>query len=380
MDIVMPQMGESLAEGTVVRWLKNVGDVVTRDEPLLEIETDKVETVVDSPATGTISEIVVDQGTTVSVGAVLATLMVVGETVQPRQNGEQEQSAREAAHFGGADSADVVSFEARRRSYRRSAEPQAAAQPAQVPPEYLYTPDSRDRVAPMSPTRRRISEHMSWSRRIAAHATVFDEVEVGAMSDWLESRRDRQPRLTWTAVVAHATVVSLARFPMLNSAVVDGSIAVRPYVNLGIAVAVDGELVVPVVADAHLDDLDGLAMRITDLTARARTKQLQPHEVRGGTFTYSNPGIAGGLFGTPILNQPQVGILSTNAVRQRPWVIDGQVVARPVMGVSLSFDHRAIDGLMAFQFVAAFGELLADPGALARLRASDLPSFDTTAI
>jgi pyruvate/2-oxoglutarate dehydrogenase complex dihydrolipoamide acyltransferase (E2) component len=174
--------------------------------------------------------------------------------------------------------------------------------------------------------------------------------------------------------------MSLARFPTLNSAVVDGSIAVRPYVNLGIAVAVDGELVVPVVADAHRDDLDDLAMRITDLTARARSKQLQPHEVRGGSFTYSNPGIAGGLFGTPILNQPQVGILSTNAVRQRPWVIDGQVVARPVMGVSLSFDHRAIDGLMAFQFVAAFGEMLADPVALARSRASDLPSFDTAAI
>jgi 2-oxoglutarate dehydrogenase E2 component (dihydrolipoamide succinyltransferase)/2-oxoisovalerate dehydrogenase E2 component (dihydrolipoyl transacylase) len=380
MDIVMPQMGESLAEGTVVRWLKNIGDIVAKDEPLLEIETDKVETVVDSPATGTIGQIVVDEGVTVPVGAVLATLIVVGETVQPRQQSEHDHGARSAAHFGGADSAIAVSFETRRRSYRRSAEPHAADHLPQIPPEYLYTPSSRDRVVPMSPTRRRISEHMSWSRRIAAHATVFDEVEVGAASDWLEGRRDREPRLTWTALIAHATVVSLARFPTLNSAVVDGSIAVRPYVNLGIAVAVDGELVVPVVADAHRDDLDDLAMRITDLTARARSKQLQPHEVRGGSFTYSNPGIAGGLFGTPILNQPQVGILSTNAVRQRPWVIDGQVVARPVMGVSLSFDHRAIDGLMGFQFVAAFGEMLADPVALARSRASDLPSFDTAAI
>lgn len=377
MDIVMPQMGESLTEGTVVRWLKAVGESVRMDEPLLEIETDKVETVIDSPAEGTLGQIFVESGVTVQVGAVIGRLTVIGEVVGTSAGSDPEPGlARSRAHFGHVDSSDVVSFEGRRRVVNVQNTPRKFTGSSEVPSDYIYQPDPRDLVALMSPTRRRIADHMTWSRRISAHATAFDEIEVGSMAEWLRQHKSPDNGLTWTAVVAHAAVICLGDFPAMNSSVIGESIAMRPYVNLGIAAAVDTDLVVPVIFDAHLHDLFELAAKIADVAARARARKLEVHEVRGGSFTYSNPGIAGGLYGTPIVNQPQVAVLSTNAVRERPWIVDGQVTARPVMGISLSFDHRVIDGLMAFEFVNALGRMLADPERLASLRLGKISIID----
>lgn len=356
MDIVMPQMGESLAEGTVVTWLKGIGDAVAKDEPLLEIETDKVDTVIDSPADGVLTAITVGDGTTVPVGAVLGRLAVVGEdTTAPTSAAPESEGG---AHFGRGDQAEVVAFDRTRRDRSGNRARRRAGRSEPVPPEYRYEPTERDRVVPMSPVRRRTAQHMTWSRRLAAHASAFDLVDVGAV---IERIRDEAGPVNFTAAFARAAVMCLADFPHLNAAVVGDDIVLRPYVNLGIAVAVDAELVVPVVADAHRHSVAGLAEAIAELGARARERRLQPADVHNGTFTYSNPGIAGGMFGTPIVHQPQVALLSTNAVRDRPWVVDGAVVARPVVGVSLSFDHRVIDGLMAFQFIEALRNVLETP-------------------
>jgi pyruvate/2-oxoglutarate dehydrogenase complex dihydrolipoamide acyltransferase (E2) component len=434
-DIVMPQMGESVAEGTVTLWLKATGDAVEKDEPLLEIQSDKVDAVIDSPATGTLARIIVEAGETVSVGVVLGRLVTEASPNAPDgSDASPPIEEPDAAHFGRGARPHVVSFAPRApdpvvsstdrryspavvaaaarngieadqlssitatgrggrltlddvtRAIESAHVPASATTPRgpQEPPgastsmppsEYLYQPTDRDEVMAMSPTRRRIAAHMSWSRRISAHATAFDEVEVGALARWLADAKQSSVAtgstpVTWTAAIAHAAVVCLGDFPALNAAVVGDQIVYRPYVNLSIAVAVGDGLVAPVIADAHLADSRSLAARVADVTARARARQLDNSEVRGGTFTYSNPGIAGGLFGTPILNQPQVALLSTNAVRDRPWVVEGNVVARPVLGMSLSFDHRLVDGLMAFQFIESLRSLLSDPERLSAARSS----------
>jgi 2-oxoglutarate dehydrogenase E2 component (dihydrolipoamide succinyltransferase) len=237
----------------------------------------------------------------------------------------------------------------------------AAAGP---PPEYLYRPTEADRIAPMSPVRKRIARHMRWSVRISPHATAQSEVDMSAVSSVLERREAFRAQvgapLTYTVFGAAACVRALRDFPVLNSSVVGDQVVFKPTVNLGMAVALadTDELIVPVVRGADNLSLIGLARGIHDVATRARSRQLRPEDVQGGTFTLTNPGIFGGITGTPILNQPQVGILSLGAVRKQPVVVDDEVVIRPMMALALTFDHRATDGMVAFRFLARVRELL----------------------
>jgi pyruvate dehydrogenase E2 component (dihydrolipoamide acetyltransferase) len=449
--IVMPQMGESLAEGTIVRWLKAPGDRVARDESLFEISTDKVDTDVPSPAAGVLKRILAREGETVAVGAPVAEIA----TDQVERPAEAQPAAtvgeEPGGHFKSSHAPQLVSFRHERggatragvsptitpvphplprerasapaaisptRSYspavldtvRRGGVPlgrlttlqgsgrggrvtkrdvqrflddagtdasvvtpafsahNAAARSDDVPPEYVYRPGANDRLEPMSPVRRKIAHHMQWSVRISPHATAQGDVDMTAVAALLDTGRDAfRARigvpLTYTVIAAVATVQALREFPILNSSVVGDQIVFKSSVNLSVAVALpdSDELIVPVVRRADELALPGLARAIHDLVTRARARQLRPEDVQGGTFTLTNPGVFGGITGTPILNQPQVGILSLGAVRKQAVVVDDAVAVRPVMAIALTFDHRATDGMVAFRFLARIRERLEAP-------------------
>jgi 2-oxoglutarate dehydrogenase E2 component (dihydrolipoamide succinyltransferase) len=428
--VLMPQMGESLAEGTIVKWLKAPGDQVARDESLFEISTDKVDTDVPSPVAGILREILVREGETVAVHAPVAMI----ETVEAHEAAAHAEvpavtpSSTEVAdvsggHFRAAHAPQLVSFrtepppeppssrgersyspavlEAARRGgvplgrltalagsgrggrltkrdveafLRGAREPvvehPAAAAGDAVPPEFIYRVGPDDQVVPMTPARRRIARHMVWSTRISPHATAFAECDLSRVTAEIDRRRsDFLERigapLTYTVLVARAAVAALRDYPVLNSSVVGDQIAIKPRVHLGVAVALTDpdELIVPVVRGADDLTLEGLARAIHDLAARARERRLRPEEVQGGTFTLTNPGIFGGLGGTPILNQPQVAILGLGSVTRRPVVIEDAIAIRPLMMLSLTFDHRAADGMVAFRYLGAVRERLESYGA-----------------
>ena len=449
--VVMPQMGESLAEGTIVRWLKAPGDRVERDEALFEISTDKVDTDVPAPAAGVLKSILAAEGTTVHVGVPVAFIEADAPARRDATPPPQPTAAAAAAedpggHFKSSHAPQLVSFRRDRgsvgpsptaaaprpspgrpaavsqsvpakRSYSPAvlgaaqrgdvpidrltripgsgrggrltkrdvqqfiesggldaATPQvrAAAQPSarelDPPPEYVYRPGPEDRLEPMSPVRRKIAHHMRWSVQISPHATAQAEADMGATSELLdrmrEAFRERSGApLTYTVLAAAATVRALRDFPVLNSSVVGDQIAFKPAVNLGVAVALPDseELIVPVVRHAEELTLTGIARALHDIATRARARQLRPEDVQGGTFTLTNPGVFGGITGTPILNQPQVGILGLGAVRKQAVVIDDAIAVRPVMALALTFDHRATDGMVAFKFLARIRELLESP-------------------
>jgi pyruvate dehydrogenase E2 component (dihydrolipoyllysine-residue acetyltransferase) len=464
--VVMPQMGESVAEGTVVRWFKRAGERVALDEPLFEISTDKVDTDVPAPAAGTLQTILVAAGQTVDVGMRVA---VIDDGVAAGAVGDQAREARQsgtpaeradgpaphadepgdgraaahdvdepAAHFKNAHAPQLVSFRreptrtapspapppaartfspavldsARRghvpldtltaltgsgrggrvtkgdiarflESGASAVAPRAArgtrddadgppAQTAFEPPrEYLYRPSADDRVQPMSPVRRKIADHMTWSVRISPHASAFAECDVSLVVDLVRRERDAfnarvGAPLTFTVIAASALARTVREFPVFNASVVGDSIVIKPRVHVGIAVALPdtGDLIVPVVRDADGLSMAGMARAVLDLATRAREHRLQPDEVRGGTITLTNPGMFGGLTGTPILNQPQVAILGLGAIVRRAVVLDDDRIApRSMMTVALTFDHRAADGMAAFTFLDRLkARLETDPG------------------
>ncbi len=428
-DVVMPQMGESLAEGTVVRWIKRPGDRVERDETLFEISTDKVDTEVPSPASGRLETILVPEGQTVDVGARVAVIDdgladARADTADRFSAGTQERPERAegpSGHFKSAHAPQLVSF-------RRDAPPGAAGgrgersfSPAvletarrggmtlqaltmlrgsgrggrvtkadvakfiesggaarslpvagrgggipEPPPEYVYRPSSDDRVTPMSPVRRRIADHMTWSVRISPHASAFVECDMTSASDVVRRERDAFAArvgapLTITVLVSVALVKALREFPAFNASVVGDSIVVKPRVHLGIAVALPDtdELIVPVVRDADGLSMAGMARAVADVAARAREHRLRVEDLQGGTITLTNPGMFGGVTGTPILNQPQVAIVGLGAIVKRAVVLDDDRIApRSMMTVALTFDHRAADGMAAFRFLGRLKERL----------------------
>jgi pyruvate dehydrogenase E2 component (dihydrolipoamide acetyltransferase) len=440
--IVMPQMGESLAEGTIVRWLKTLGDAVARDESLFEISTDKVDTDVPAPAAGILEAILVQEGQTVAVGEPVALLKTqdgsgaemrssqapppapAAALAAPRNEPQRDETLQApSGHFTSSHAPQLVSF--RRRSAPAAPRPAARqsfspavletarrggvdlhalttmggsgrggritkadverfmhergnaapvnASPAsarttpaiapEVPAEYLYRPGREDRNVPMSTVRRKIAQHMTWSWRISPHATAETEVDMDTATRRVQRARAEQEQnapLTYTVVVAVAAVQALRDFPTLNSSVVGDELILKPSVNLGIAVALPDseELIVPVVRRAEELSEAGMASAIQDLATRARTRKLRPEDVQGGTFTLTNPGMYGGLRGTPIINQPQVAILGLGAVAPRTTVIGDAIAIRPMMNATLTFDHRAADGMMAFRYLARLRELL----------------------
>jgi 2-oxoglutarate dehydrogenase E2 component (dihydrolipoamide succinyltransferase) len=378
----MPQMGVSVAEGTIVEWRKRVGDWVEADEPIVEISTDKVETEVPSPASGRVAEILVEAGVTVDVGTLLARIDAEARpgvahvdegpdeptsdrrppTAENGGNGHAPPISpvvRRMADEHGVDLSqvqgsgrrgrvtkkDLVAFLGDQSPVTRHPEPALHSESPYREEEPAPAPTGGEQLSVM---RRQIGQHMVRSLQTAAHCTTVVEADMSA----IEAARGK---LSYLPFVARATIAALREYPMLNATLEGDRLTVHEEVNLGIAVSLGEEgLIVPVVKNAHELSHEGLATRIKDLAERARSKRLTPDEVSGGTFTITNPGAFGALLATPIINQPQVAILDLEAVTKRPVVVNGDSIAiRPMTYLCMSWDHRALDGALAAQFLSA---------------------------
>ena len=379
----MPQLGESIAEGTVVRWYKNVGDTVALDEPLLEISTDKVDAEIPSPAAGVITEIRVGEGQTVLVDSIVALISqaddVVGEAAfagavpakasSPTRVADDDSSSRP-----GADDRlprrPALTPVVRKLALEHDIDPATIqgtgtggrVTKADVLSAVRNSQAASARSEPMSVIRRVIAERMVESRRTSAHVhTVFD-VDFSRVAELRASHRARYERagmkLSFLVFVAQAAVAALREVPIVNASLDGETIVYGSDVNLGIAVALDWGLIVPVAKRAQDKTMFELGQAVTDLSDRARSKRLTPDDVTGGTFTITNPGGFGSILGMPIINQPQLAILCMGAVENRPWVVDGEVVAQTRAYLTLAFDHRVIDGAVADRFMSTLKRYL----------------------
>jgi pyruvate dehydrogenase E2 component (dihydrolipoamide acetyltransferase) len=457
-DVVMPQMGESIVEGTLTKWLKKAGDRVERDEPLFEISTDKVDTEIPSPAAGTLSEVLVEEGKTVGINTVVARIDDTGGNgarpaaatkpaaaapaapskseapapppAQPQADGGQEPSVapgmgepdnvsspapaaeqpeqpetaesagplsplvRKMARENNIDLSrvkgtgaggritkqDVEQFLSQQQAAPKkpaappavpakpaAAAPQAPSAPVQQTPSAYAPPaapsQAKVRVEPMSAMRLKIAEHMIMSKRTSAHVTTIHKVDMTKVARVRERQKaDFQTRygiaLTYLPFVVGAAVEGLRTFPLLNASIEGNNIIYHNEINIGIAVALENGLIVPVIRNADEKNVLGLQRAIVDLAARARSRQLKPDEVQGGTFSITNFGSFGSVVATPVINQPQVAILGVGAVEKTPIVIDDAIAIRSICFLSLTFDHRLIDGALADQFTAKVKSVL----------------------
>jgi 2-oxoglutarate dehydrogenase E2 component (dihydrolipoamide succinyltransferase) len=456
-EVVMPQMGESIAEGTITKWMKKVGERVERDEPLFEISTDKVDAEIPSPAAGTLTEIRYKEGETVEVNTVVAVLdgdQAGSAVATPSPKPIEEQPAKSEAPAppppppppappqqaapapppaprpapppveakpappaetpskqddtipsaeelrrtkssplvrkiaqehnvdisklegtglsGRVTKNDILSFiESGTAAAPPQRQPETIA-PAAPAPEMPAPPPSRpqvgDRIEPMSVMRKKIAEHMVLSRRTSAHVTTVYEIDMTRIARLRDQHRDAfyqrtGTKLTYMPFIFEAVNKGLRKFPIFNAQVNGDQVIYKQDINLGMAVALDRGLIVPVIKRADDLSISGLARAANDLADRARTKQLKPDEVTGGTFTITNPGVFGGLFGTPIINQPQLAILGVGKIEKRAKVMtsadgDDFIGIRWMSYFALSFDHRVIDGADAERFLAYVKEQL----------------------
>ena len=389
----MPQLGESVTEGTVERWLKNEGEMVRRDEPIVEVVTDKVNAEIPSPFEGRLVRIQVAAGQTVAIGTALAELEVEGavqapaETARPAgavskappstpslavrpaisTDGQKVSPAvRRLVEKNGLELSQITATGAGGRvtrddvmahlSARRPTEAEAAA--AGPEPAHAAVSGAREELVRVSTVRRQIAEHMVRSVSTSPHAWALREVDVTRLVEYREAHKDEfQARhgfaLSYVPFFIQIVCDALMKNPYLNSTWTDEGIILKHYVNMGIAVALPDTLIVPVIKDADQKGFSDLANALNDLAARARSKALRPEDVQGGTFTLNNTGALGSVAGQSIINQPQAAILSTEAIRKRPVVVNDSIVIRPIMNVTMSFDHRIIDGLAASRFLNA---------------------------
>ena len=381
----MPQMGESIAEGTIVRWIKKVGDAVDRDEPLFEISTDKVDAEIPSPAAGVLMDIAVNEGETVPVNSVVATIGAVGEKIEvtvapvapvvpvvpvaplaplaPSDEGDDRQKSSplvrriakehnvdigriQGSGIGGrVTKQDILGF-----IEKPSFDSLAHAKPEPV------ARGLADQVVPMSVMRKKIAEHMVVSKRTSAHVYSVFEVNYSRVDQIRKAKKQDYERagakLTFTSFIAKVVVDCLRQHKVINASIDGDNIIYRNDINLGIAVALENGLIVPVVKAAGEKNTLGLSKAIQDIADRARAKKLNPEEVHGGTFTITNPGNFGAQFGLPIINQPQVAILGVGAIEKRPVVIDDAIAIRLMGFLTLGYDHRLVDGAVADQFMS----------------------------
>jgi len=439
-DVVMPQMGESIVEGTLTKWLKQIGERVERDEPLFEISTDKVDTEIPAPAAGTLAARLVDEGKTVAINTVVARIdetgaaaamaapskaaaaphpapamqgpeprppepspapqppqpeippvqlprpeeppgllpepepMQAAEPAGPlsplvrrmaRENNIDLRLVRGTGAGGRITKQDVENYLAQRAAQAAQPAPQAAAPAPAAPGLALPRVDAaKTRVEPMSIMRAKIAEHMLASVRTSPHVTTVHKVDMTRVAKIrARHKEDVQARygfsLSYLPFVARAAVEAIRAFPLANASVEGTNIIHHNEVNIGIAVALENGLIVPVIRNADEKNIIGLQRAIADLAARARSRQLKPDEVQGGTFSITNFGSFGSLFGTPIINQPQVAILGLGAVEKTPVVLDGDAIAiRSISLMGLTFDHRLIDGAYADQFMQKLRSVL----------------------
>src|SRR6266480_3544518 len=398
-DVLMPQMGESIAEGTLSKWLKKLGDEVKRDEPLFEISTDKVDAELAAPPVAAAQRApAAPGGTAVSPPSATApsrplppsTAPVVGkgdggvETAEERLRRKSTPLVRKIAAEHQVDISGIpgTGFAGRVTKqdilgFIEHGAPTPTAPGSRLPAPALAGPVQHpvvepwpgDRVEPFSKIRKITADHMIMSRRTSAHVTSFFEIDYSRVAELRRKHKaasaERGVNLTYLAFIAKACAENLRKHPVVNAAVSGDNIIYRRDVNIGIAVALDWGLIVPVVKRADELSLGGLARAINDLGERARTKKLLPDEIQRGTFTITNPGVFGSYAGAPIINQPQVAILGVGAIEKRPKVVtlpDGtDTIAIRTMGmISMSYDHRVVDGADADRFLADVKRALED--------------------
>ncbi|MBZ5694590.1 MAG: 2-oxo acid dehydrogenase subunit E2 [Acidobacteriia bacterium] len=433
-DVIMPQMGESIFEGTITKWLKKPGDKIERDEPLFEISTDKVDAEIPSPAAGVLKEIKVTEGQTVPIQTVVATIDAAGAAAavpapapapakaeapkpapapakvapappakpaaapaavapppqKPAGNGEKIRSSplvRRIAREHNVDLAQVPGTAAGGRVSKRDilaavetggARPTAVAAPVAapswtpaappptggalasgaletaVPREKMYF--GQYEIQPMSIMRQKIAEHMVLSKRVSPHVYSIEEANVSGIVALRAKMKDKfeeesGTKLTFMPFFVRAAVEGLRAFPTVNASVDGTNVVLHKECNIGIAVALDWGLIVPVIKSAEEKNFFGLARAVTDLAERARAKKLKPEEVMESTFSITNPGVYGGLFGLPVINQPNVAILGLGTIEKRPVVVDDAIAIRSMVYLTLSYDHRVVDGAVAHQFM-----------------------------
>ncbi|HEY7678882.1 MAG TPA: dihydrolipoamide acetyltransferase family protein [Terriglobia bacterium] len=398
-DVLMPQMGESITEGTITKWLKKVGEPVGKDEPLFEISTDKVDAEIPSPVAGKVTKILVSEGQTVGIQTVVAqiesnsedaaALRTPAKPIKPDTsvsppvaegpatsgNGESRPESAELQEETGKirssplvrrlakeHNVDLMEVEGTGPGGRITKEDLVAyverKMSAPSPPPSRGERGSREEIVPMTPMRKKIAERMVLSRRTAAHVTTVFQVDLSKVVSIYRREKDRfehqeNTKLSYTPFFVRAVIDGLKRFPILNSSVSGENIVYKRDIHMGIAVALDWGLIVPVIPNADEKNFLGLTRVMNDLAERARQKKLSVADVEGGTFTITNPGALGSLFATPIINPPQVGIVGVGAVYKTPVVIQDAIAIRSVVHLSLSYDHRVIDGAVADQFMAS---------------------------
>ena len=421
-DVVMPQIGESIVEGTLTKWLKKPGDKVERDEPLFEISTDKVDTEIPSPAAGTLGELLVQEGQTVQVNAIVARINEGGRApaaaavppVQPaapppaaapppvaaapvppppppaaveapkpapakEASGPLSPLVRRMARENNIDLSKVTGTGAGGRitkedleSLTKAPAPAAPAPVAAVVPAAPAAPavpigkaepTAKTRIEPMSNMRIKIAEHMVMSKRISAHVTTVHRVDMTRVAKMRARHKDDFAArygisLTFLPFVARAAVEALTAFPLVNASIDGTNIIYHNEINLGIAVALENGLIVPVIRNADEKNVLGLQRSIVDLASRARARQLKPDEIQGGTFSITNFGSFGSVFATPVINQPQVAILGVGTVEKVPVVIEDAIAIRSQCFLALTFDHRPIDGALGDQFTGKVKSVL----------------------
>ena len=452
-DVVMPQMGESIFEGTITKWLKKPGDKVERDEPLFEISTDKVDAEIPSPTAGVLKEIKIPEGQTVPIQTVVAVIDGAGAAMAPAPTPAPAPAASKPAPAPAAPAArpvasapppipaavsapaaalesgsgaerihssplvrrlakehgvDLASLEGTGAGGRItkqdieaviagqsgaapavSSAPSAAARPTPPPPPpvpaaapgapavhgsqfipALQVAVPRERIYfgnyeihPLSVMRQKIAEHMVASKHVSAHVYSVDEIDMTKVAAIrakakAEFEQRYETKLTFMPFFVKAAVAGLRAYPTLNSSLDGTNVVLHKEINIGMAVALDWGLIVPVIKNADEKNLLGIQRTLNDLAERARTKKLKPEEVQEGTFSITNPGVFGGLFGLPVISQPNVGILGLGAIEKRPVVIDDAIAIRSMCYVTLSYDHRVVDGAIAHQFLHKVKETL----------------------
>lgn len=432
-NVIMPQMGESIAEGTITKWLKKVGERVERDEVLFEISTDKVDAEIPSPTAGVLASILVRENETAAINAVVAVIdsentrveTVVDENSSEKSSDSLPVAAQDRAPIStrlesesppvllrqeiplftssvapGADNPVLSSPLVRRIAREHNVDlshirgtglggrirkqdilshlQQGAATdavqesndqraPSNGPlsplPEIVFSGPTT--VVPMSPMRKRIAEHMVASRRTSAHVTTVFEVEMTKLAairkrHAAEFEQRHGFKLNYTAFFIRAAAETIKAFPIFNSSIDGTNIVYKRDVNIGVAVALESGLIVPVIRSADEKNFLGIARAVQDLAERARSKHLRVEDVQGGTFTITNPGMFGSLFGSPIINQPQVAILAVGIIEQRAVIRDNAIAIRPMVYLSLSYDHRLIDGEVGARFLARLKAKLED--------------------